>query len=465
MSATLASAGPTAISPPAAARRGMLHAAAWLLGSNLSSQALRLASNLLLTRWLAPEAFGLVAVVNTLYFALVMFSDLGIWQSIVRSERGNDARFLGTAASVQLLRGLLLAAVVGAVAGGVHGAAAAGLFAAGTVYSDPRLPGLIAVFALCALVQGVESTRLASAQRDLRGRELARLELLTHLVAMAITLACAWFTRSPAALVAGTLAGALARTLLSHAALGGPSTRPCWDRSCLREIIGFGKWTFLSSIIGFVAAHGEKLILGGLLASASFGVFSIASLLLAAVVGIYGSLNGHVVFARLSEAARDGRHELEQVYTRVQRVADGALGLAAGLLATSGHWIVAALYDARYQGAGWMLQWLGLGLVALRHQVVEQLMFALGRPARVSVNNALRAIALCLLVPAGFALAGERGAVAGVVLSQFAGWPTSLWFKRELGLLRWSTESAWLAALATGLLLGAAIDAGLRQLS
>lgn len=462
MSAALASTGAPAARAPAAARGGMLRAAAWLLGSNLSSQALRLASNLLLTRWLAPEAFGLVAAVNTLYFAMVMFSDLGIWQSIVRSERGNDPRFLGTAWSVQWLRGLLLAAVMGALAAGVHSAATAGMFAAGTVYTDPRLPGLIAVFALCALVQGAESTRLASAQRDLRGGELARLELLTHLVAMAVTLACAWFTRSPAALVAGTLAGALARTLMSHIALGGPSARPCWDRSCLREIFGFGLWTFLSSIIGFLAAHGEKLILGGLLASASFGVFSIASLLLAAVVGVYGSLNGHVVFSRLSQAARSGRVELEQVYARVQLVADGALGLFAGTLAVSGHWIVHALYDTRYQDAGWMLQWLGLGLVALRHQVVEQLMFALGRPARVSASNGLRALALALLVPAGYALAGERGAVAGVVLSQFAGWPTSLWFKRELGLLRWSTEAGWLAALAAGLLLGAAIDAGLR---
>ena len=112
-----------------------------------------------------------------------------------------------------------------------------------------------------------------------------------------------------------------------------------------------------------------------------------------------------------------------------------------------------------------MLQWLGLGLVALRHQVVEQLMFALGRPARVSANNGLRALALLLLVPAGHALAGERGAVAAVVLSQFAGWPASVQFQRQQGLWRWRSEAGWLAALAAGLLLGAAIDAGLRQLA
>ena len=239
--------------------------------------------------------------------------------------------------------------------------------------------------------------------------------------------------------------------------------RPCWDRSCLGELIGFGKWTVVSSIVGFMAAHGEKLLLGALLATASFGVFSIASLLVAALAGVFSSLNGHVVFARLSEAARHSRADLAQVYLRVQRLADIGLGLAAGVLAVAGPWIVVALYDARYQGAGWMLQWLALGLLALRQQVAEQLMFALGRPQTVTTNNLLRAGALAVLVPTGQALAGEQGAIAAVVLSQFAGWPTSWRFRRSQGLLQWSTEGVWLAALAGGLLLGLAVDAALVQ--
>ena len=61
-----------AVTPPSLRSR-MLRAAGWLVGGNISSQALRLLSNLILTRLLLPEAFGLVAAVNTLYFALVMF--------------------------------------------------------------------------------------------------------------------------------------------------------------------------------------------------------------------------------------------------------------------------------------------------------------------------------------------------------------------------------------------------------
>jgi O-antigen/teichoic acid export membrane protein len=355
---------------------------------------------------------------------------------------------------VQLLRGGLLCVVVLALALGLHAAAAAGAFAAGTVYADPRLPPMMAAFALAALLQGAESMKLASAQRELRGGQLARLEIGSQLVAMAVTLALALATRSVWSLVAGTLASAAARAVASHLYLPGCGARPCWDASSAREIVGFGKWIFLSSIIGFLAANGEKIILGGSLSTASFGVFAIAATLLAAVTGVYASLNGHVIFSSLAHALRGDRSELVRVYTRVQQLADLFLGTAAGALLTAGQWAVWILYDPRYHAAGWMLQWLGLGLLAMRHQVVEQLMFARGKPGWVSANNALRAIGLVLFIPAGFAFAGERGAIAGVVLSQFASWPLSLWFKHRQGLLCWATEKWWMVALAAGIVLG-----------
>ncbi|MFZ4623082.1 MAG: oligosaccharide flippase family protein [Rhodoferax sp.] len=455
---------PASAPAPAALRGRMLRAGAWLLGGNLSSQLLRLLSNLVLTRLLLPQAFGLVAAVNTLYFALVMFSDLGVWQSVVKSARGKEARFLGTAWAVQLMRGVLLCAVVLLLALGVSVGQTQGWFDTRTVYADVRLPALMAVFGLFALLQGLESMKLALAQRELQLAQLARLEFSTQLLAMLVTLGLALATRSVWALVLGSLAGSAARTWLSHRMLPGDTDRPCWDSACAAEIIGFGKWIFLSSLIGFLAAHGEKLILSGSLSSASFGVFSIASTLLLAVSGLYGSLNAHLIFSTLSEALREGDDKAHQVYFRVQQIADVLLGTLAGGFFMSGHWVIELLYDARYQNAGWMFQWLGLGLLALRHQVVEQLMFARGQSAWVSASNGLRALSLLILVPVGFSLGAEPGALAAVVVSQFASWPVALWFKAKNDLLTWTSERLWLPALGLGLGLGWLLDAGLRTL-
>ena len=443
----------------------MFNAAGWLIGSNVAGQLLRLISNLILTRLLLPEAFGLVAAVNTLYFGLVMFSDLGVWQSVIRSEHSDDPRFLGTAWSVQLLRGVLLFFIVMAIALVLHLGAGAGWFESGTVYADPRLPPMMVVFGLSALLQGFESMNLASAQRELLGLKLARLEILSQLSAVLVTITLAWLTRSVWSLLIGSVVSSAVRTLMSHFALPGKLARPAWDSSYAHEIVDFGKWIFISSIIGFLAANGEKLILGGSLSVASFGIFSIASMLMAAFVGVYSSLNGHVVFSSLSLALKSGdKSEELRVYAHVQSLVDLFLGTSAGLIIMAGQWAVWILYDQRYHSAGWMLQCLGLSVIAIRHQVTEQLMFARGKPSWVSANNALRAVALVIMIPLGQRVWGEFGAILAVAVCQFASWPLSLEFKRRQGLLTWATERWWIPALAFGLGLGWLLNAAFTAL-
>ena len=86
----------------------IIRAAFLSIGSFGLSQGLRLVSNLLLTRILFPEAFGLMGLVNVLLIGLAMFSDVGIGPAIARSPRGDERDFLDTAWTLQILRGLLL---------------------------------------------------------------------------------------------------------------------------------------------------------------------------------------------------------------------------------------------------------------------------------------------------------------------------------------------------------------------
>jgi O-antigen/teichoic acid export membrane protein len=435
-------------------QRRMLRAAAWLVGSNVVSQGLRLISSLVLTRLLLPESFGLMAAVQTLYFVLVMFSDLGVWQSVVTHPQGEQPKFLGTAFSVQFARGVLLAAIVALIVVGLKLYALYAPFKPDTVYADPQLPNMVLVFALCALLQGAESMHIATAQRALHTKLLTRLELLTQLAGMVVTISCALWTHSVWSLLLGTVTATLARTVLSHTLFQGPAYKPCWDRASLMHIVGFGKWIFLSSIVGFAASNGEKLILGGVLAAPAFGVFSIASLLLAAIVGLVGNLNAHLVFPSLSEALRSGDAAAHKVYTGVQQIADAILGGIAGLTLVLGGWVVRFLYDVRYAEAGWMLQVLAMGLVAMRYQVLEQMMFANHRPGWVTLSNSLRALSLVLLVPLGYTVGGVHGAVLAVVASQFFGWPVAIVFKVRQGLMCWKSEAVWPLALLAGATLG-----------
>ena len=94
----------------------MLAAGAWSLAGYAVSQVIRFGSNLIMTRLLVPEMFGVMAIATIVMVGLAMFSDLGLRQSIVQSRRGDDPAFLNTAWALQILRGLVLWAIALAIA-------------------------------------------------------------------------------------------------------------------------------------------------------------------------------------------------------------------------------------------------------------------------------------------------------------------------------------------------------------
>src|SRR6478752_4781791 len=73
---------------------------------------LRLGSSLILTRLLLPEAYGIFSPALAATLFLEFLSDIGLRPAVVRSARGEDPTFLGTAWSVVLLRAVGLSVAV-----------------------------------------------------------------------------------------------------------------------------------------------------------------------------------------------------------------------------------------------------------------------------------------------------------------------------------------------------------------
>src|SRR5882672_9646548 len=100
-------------------RARVLHAGGWTVAGFALSQAIRFGANLVMTRLLVPEMFGVMAIATMLMYGLALFSDVGLRQSIVQSRRGSEAVFLNTAWAVQILRGALIWCAALALALGV----------------------------------------------------------------------------------------------------------------------------------------------------------------------------------------------------------------------------------------------------------------------------------------------------------------------------------------------------------
>ena len=177
-------------------RRG----SAWSIASYGGSQLLRLGSNLILWRLVTAEAFGLMALVNTLMTGLTMFSEIGIGPSIVQNERGDDRDYLNTAWTLQAMRGcaLFLAACVAA-------------YPAAHFYKQPELALLVPFVALSALINGFNSTKLFTASRQLELGPLTIIELSSQLAGIVVMLVLAWMTHSVWALACAALGTSIAQ--------------------------------------------------------------------------------------------------------------------------------------------------------------------------------------------------------------------------------------------------------------
>ena len=88
----------------------VVFATSWTLAGTVAGQILRFASNLILTRLLFPQAFGMMAIASAILAGLEMLSDLGVGPSIVRNPQPTRA-FLDTLWSMQVARGWLQWAV------------------------------------------------------------------------------------------------------------------------------------------------------------------------------------------------------------------------------------------------------------------------------------------------------------------------------------------------------------------
>jgi O-antigen/teichoic acid export membrane protein len=376
-----------------------------------SSQVLRLGSNLVLTRLLFPEAFGVMALVRMLLNGLHMLSDVGIQPSIIQHARGDDTSFLNTAWTLQVARGLLLWMISIAIA-----------FPFARFYEEPQLETLVPATLLAAVISGLNSTKLVTLNRQIQLGRLVLIDLVSQLAAIAAMILHAWWYRSVWALVIGALVQSGVKLLLSHVAVPGPVNRFAWDAAAVRDILSFGKWIFLSTLITFLAMRLDVVLLGKLAPMDELGVYSIAVLLGAVPRQVADRVAGLVLLPALAAAARENHEALVRSFKRARRsvLPLGALAfLGAALLAPA---FFVLLYDSRYHAAGWMAQLIMVhAWFSYLQETSSRALLAVGDARALAVSNAVKLVATGAGCMIGMVVAEITGFMIGLGLGALAG--------------------------------------------
>ena len=393
----------------------------WSLASFVSSYGLRFGSNIVLTRLLAPEIFGVMVVVNAMRLGIELLTDVGIEQNIVRHPDGLTPRFFNTAWTMQIIRGAGLSTLFLAL--------------------SPLLArfyeidwGVFAVVALAPMINSLHSTAIFALVKNLEVKRRTLFEFQAELTGFVASVTLAFITPTVWALVFGMLISIAVRSALSYR-LPHAAHKFMLDRGYVREIVLFGRWIMVSSLVMFAANNLDRLTLGKIAPLALLGIYGLARTIADIPAMMARRLIYQIVFPALAAAqARGDDGGLAAMGpARLKLVMVAAAGI--GLLSGSGDWAVHVLYDPRYAAAGWMLSLLLFATwLSILSNLNEGLLMGSGKPAYESGANVTRFCVMAVGLYPGYVAAGFAGAIGAMIAGELGRYVFVGWGQRRHGL-------------------------------
>ncbi|WGL15245.1 oligosaccharide flippase family protein [Microbulbifer bruguierae] len=404
-----------------------------------------------MTRLLAPEMFGLMALANVVVAGVQMLTDMGINKSIIQNKDGVEQPFLNTAWALQILRGVSLAAIVWGFAltlwiVGPNGSST-------NVYSHPDLPIVLAILASSLVISGFRPTKTAVANRDLQLGRITAIDLMTQIIGIVAMILWASYSPSVWALVAGTVISSVVRITAENICLSGVGNSWQWDRGYAKQIFHFGKWIFFTSLLSYWVLNGDRIILGFDINAHEMGIYSIAVFIVGSVRGALNTIMQKVMYPAMSRKLRESS-DCTDMYYRFRLPLDFVICSLCGFLVVSGDQIVRLLYDERYSQAGIFLSFLSLGLIADRYRGLGLYYQAEGEPKKMMSVALSRALLLTIGLPFALFSYDLIGAVVFLGVYPIFIIPLQLYLKYKAGLMSVYREIAYTSFIVPGVAAG-----------
>lgn len=330
-----------------------------------SNLGLRLVSTIVLTRLLAPEIYGVFAIVLVYLYLLEMISDIGIRSLILTKEGHVSDSFLRTCWTVAILRGLAIALFSIVIAAVIFVMQQQNLFSADNPYSADALPWAIAALGGASFIAGFKSPMVYMRERDMDFVKVTVVFVINNVFGLIMTIVLAYYLRSVWALVFGSLARSVLSLTLSFLMFKGPAMRLHLSRDDISIVIGRGKWIMGHSVLSALTQSADRLVLGFVMTSTTFGFYFIARQLVDLMVQFLASVNGQIGLQVFTHLQKSTSAEFRRNYYRYRLFFDALAGLGAGGLMVLAPLLVQIVFDDRYAGVAPIIQTLIWGILLI----------------------------------------------------------------------------------------------------
>ena len=358
----------------------------WTFASVGIKYALKLFGNLTLARLLPAEAFGLASIVLAVISGVEALTDAGTRPALIRSER-TDPAWLETAWTLQVTRGLAIGLFVALLS-----------YPIAVFFHDERLIAMIAVTGFMSLLVGLTSNEAVLSVRALNVRTFAFVEASAAILGYVVMLGWAWFAPSAWALLAGALVSTGVFTVLSFIVFPHRKHHFRIDRDAFRDLVRFGKWIFVGSVLGFAILQGDRFAVGKLLSVHDLGVYSIAVTWAGSVQQLFGMFISRLYLPVVSRFRRRFG-DFNEATAKLRLFILLSMIVPFGFVAGTAEQVISVLYPGTFKQAGPVMQILMIGTwMAILENLYNDQFLASGRPEwRVMAQTlSVMVLAVCL---------------------------------------------------------------------
>lgn len=414
-----------------------------LIGLHSLTVLLRFASNLILTRLVAPEAFGAIAIITSIMYVLNMIMDIGLKAFVTRHETADD-ELLQTVWTVRVLRNLILG-----------GAMFLGADALAELYANPDIADAIRVSAALFLFGAFGTLAFATGQRERRVLRISYIEFAQFLISTGITLVAAYFLRNYWAIIIGMFVGAVFSMAASYFLIPYRPLRFRLDREHLLDLWRFSKYVIPSGFITIILSQTDKFLIANLFPLAELGKYMLAVMIGQAINSLTDRYVTRVFFPLVAQLHREDPDRVGAAFYDSRRRLTLLLAFGIGGIIGGGQLVVQILFNDLYLGAGFYLSLVAGGCLArLLVQPGLSALVAKGFVRATLFANLLRIVWLAISAPAAYFVWGPIGIVVAVVLTEVAVIPYLWWRQSRNDIFDFFQEALVLAAAAVGALIG-----------
>lgn len=380
----------------------------WMFLGQSATWGAKLAKLITVAAVLDPNAFGLFGLVLLTTEALRIFTLTGFHAAVVQREELTEEH-LDTAWTVLAIRGLFLAGLMLAMAPVV-----------GWFFEEPRIVPILRAISPILVLQGFANIGTIYFPKKLRFKRQFIYKLVPALVNLITGVGWALYLRSVWALVISSLTVNLCQWALSYIL---HPYRPSFslDMKRARELISFGKWVFVSAVLGFLVTNGDDAFLGRFLGIAALGIYQFAYKLSSFGAVEVGKMLSSVIFPSYALMQND-IPRLRRAYLRVLSAMILTMGpISAGIAAVSPVFIHAVV-GSKWAQAIVPLQLLCIfGFLRTFKPITGTLFMGVGEPKWQTKGLFAQAMIMAALIWPATHLLGIEGTCGTVALALLLG--------------------------------------------